>query len=168
MAATADPGEHGHGEGGWRGGEGRGGGDRGGDHGGGRWREDGGGRPEGPPEGGRWGGRYPAQDGGPVYAEPPRRQVNSQPAPQPNSLGRDWREQQDEAREGVRRGQFQSMGQVLGRLRQRQPGRQLDAGLEQGADGRPVYRVRWAAANGRRIDYIIDARTGAILGEEGQ
>jgi uncharacterized membrane protein YkoI len=60
------------------------------------------------------------------------------------------------------------MGGVLADLRRRQPGRPLDAGIEQMADGRPVYRVRWAAADGRRIDYIVDARTGAILAEEGR
>jgi uncharacterized membrane protein YkoI len=53
---------------------------------------------------------------------------------------------------------------VLPELRRRSPGRQLDAGLEQGWDGRPVYRVRWGAANGRRIDYIIDAQTGQVIG----
>ena len=37
-------------------------------------------------------------------------------------------------------------------------GRVLDAGLE----GRN-YRVRWAAADGRRIDFIVDAETGQII-----
>ena len=85
-----------------------------------------------------------------------------------NSLGDGWREQQNEAREGVRRGEYRPLGGVLSDLRRRQPGRQLDAGIEQGRDGRPVYRVRWAAQNGQRIDYIVDARTGAILAEEGR
>jgi YebC/PmpR family DNA-binding regulatory protein len=39
----------------------------------------------------------------------------------------------------------------------------LDAGLEDHG-GRPVYRVRWQAANGERIDFIVDARSGAIIG----
>ena len=38
------------------------------------------------------------------------------------------------------------------------PGRVLDAGLE----GRN-YRVRWATADGRRIDFIVDAETGQII-----
>ena len=33
-----------------------------------------------------------------------------------------------------------------------------------GKDGRPIYRVRWQAANGQRIDFIVDATTGAIIG----
>ena len=68
----------------------------------------------------------------------------------------------------VRQGRYVPLRQVLPGIRRRQPGRQLDVGIEQGQGGRPVYRVRWAAANGRRIDYMVDARTGAILGAEGQ
>jgi len=117
----------------------------------------------GPPPGGRWGdGRYPPPPNGapaPNY-EQPRGRVNS--------LGEGWSEQQNAAREGVRSGQLRPMTGVLSELRRRQPGRPLDAGIEQMEDGRPVYRVRWAAANGRRIDYIVDARTGAILAEEGR
>jgi uncharacterized membrane protein YkoI len=47
------------------------------------------------------------------------------------------------------------------------PGRMLDAWQEVGPDGRPAYRVRWAAAGGRRIDFIVDAQTGAIIGQNG-
>jgi hypothetical protein len=90
------------------------------------------------------------------------------PAPPYNSLGEGWREQQDEARRGVRQGGYRPLAQVLGDLQRRNPGRQLDAGIERGFNGQPVYRVRWAARNGRRIDYIVDARTGAILRAEGQ
>lgn len=141
----------GHGRGGWR----AEGGGRGGDPYGGRGRAEGPRRPEGP----SYGGRYPGPYGG-AYAEPPRSRYG-------NSLGEYYGDQQDEAREGVRQG-FRSMRTVMDDLRRRTPGRLLDAGLEQGPDGRPVYRVRWGAANGRRIDYIIDARTGAILEAEGQ
>ena len=104
----------------------------------------------------------------------PRRQARDAPPPfrvRPqvyNSLGEGWREQQDEARRGVRQGGYRPLAQVLGQLQRRNPGRQLDAGIERGFNGQPVYRVRWAARNGRRIDYIVDARTGAILRAEGQ
>jgi uncharacterized membrane protein YkoI len=79
-----------------------------------------------------------------------------------DSLGAGWREQQDEARRGVQGGNV-PLAQVIETIRRRTPGRQLDAGLEDGADGRPVYRVRWATPDGRRIDYLVDARTGAII-----
>jgi hypothetical protein len=118
-----------------------------------------GGPPYGP--GGRW-------NGGGRYAPPPNGPLNAEPQGRENSLGGGWREQQDEARAGVRSGELRPLGGVLAELRRRQPGRQLDAGIEEGPDGRPVYRVRWAAQNGRRIDFIVDARTGAILSEEGR
>ncbi|HWY92127.1 MAG TPA: PepSY domain-containing protein [Chthoniobacterales bacterium] len=89
-------------------------------------------------------------------------QPQSQPQPHPNSLGADWRLQQDEAREGVRNHQLMPLGRVIEQVRIRTPGRQLDAGLEYQGE-RPIYRVRWMTKDGRRIDYLIDAVTGAIL-----
>ena len=85
----------------------------------------------------------------------------------PNSLGAGWRQQQDEARDAVRRGRHVPLGRVLEQLRRRAPGKQLDVGIEQ-REGRSVYRVRWAAADGRRIDYIVDAETGAVLRADGE
>ena len=84
-----------------------------------------------------------------------------------DSLGAGWREQQDEARRGVQAGQYIPLARVLDIIRKQTPGRQLDAGLEQ-AGGRAVYRVRWAADGGRRIDYLVDAQSGAILQAEGR
>ncbi len=53
------------------------------------------------------------------------------------------------------------LAQVIDQVRRRTPGRLLDAGLE-GA-GRPIYRVRWAADDGRRVDFLVDAESGRIL-----
>ncbi len=176
IVAIADPGGrgggHGHGgggRGGWEGGGGRGwqggGPGRGGFERGGSFERGGGfegqGRWRGRPDDGDRGGERDRWSGG-------REGERYAPRPRMNSLGEGWREQQDEARAGVRSGQFRPLSGVLSDLRRRQPGRQLDAGIEQGRDGRPVYRVRWAARNGQRIDYIVDARTGAILAEEGR
>jgi hypothetical protein len=104
----------------------------------------------------------------PTFAQP---QANRPPAarpapapkpPHPDSLGADWRLQQDEARQGVRNHQLLPLSRVIEQVRARTPGRQLDAGLEyQGT--RPIYRVRWMTRDGRRLDYLIDAATGAIL-----
>ncbi|HEY5072488.1 MAG TPA: PepSY domain-containing protein [Caulobacteraceae bacterium] len=80
----------------------------------------------------------------------------------PNSLGAGWREQQYEARFGVRRGAMAPLGRVIEGIGRRTPGRQLDAGIEF-EGGRTVYRVRWITTHGRRIDYIVDAATGNIL-----
>ena len=89
-------------------------------------------------------------------------QPANKPPPPPNSLGADWRLQQDEVRKGVRDHQLIPLGRVIEQIRARTPGRQLDAGLEN-QGGRPIYRVRWMTKDGRRIDYLIDAVTGAIL-----
>jgi hypothetical protein len=86
---------------------------------------------------------------------------------QPDSLGAGWRQQQGEARDAVRSGRAVPLSRVIEQIRRRTPGRQLDAGMEE-QSGRPVYRVRWAADDGRRIDYIVDAETGAILRADGE
>jgi uncharacterized membrane protein YkoI len=90
------------------------------------------------------------------------------PPPQGDSLGADWREQQNEARATVRAGRHIPLERVIDAIRRRTPGRLLDTGMEAGPDGHAVYRVRWAAATGRRIDFLVDARSGAILSEQGK
>jgi uncharacterized membrane protein YkoI len=76
----------------------------------------------------------------------------------PDSLGADWRAQSDQARDGVQSGRLVPLSRVIEMIGRRVPGRVLDAGRE----GRN-YRVRWAADDGRRIDFIVDAETGQIL-----
>jgi uncharacterized membrane protein YkoI len=80
----------------------------------------------------------------------------------PDSLGADWGQQQDEARAGVTERRLVPLAQVISQLHARDRGRPLDAGLEYQGD-RAIYRVRWMSADGRRIDFLIDATTGAIL-----
>lgn len=84
-----------------------------------------------------------------------------------NSLGADWRPQQEEARSGVRQGRMLPLESVAPRLNRRTPGRLLDAGIERRGD-QTLYRVRWQAADGRRIDYLVDAATGAVIGAYGE
>ncbi len=85
-----------------------------------------------------------------------------QPQPGNDSLGGDYGPQQDPVRNGVKQGRYIPLGHVIREINGRDPGYQLDAGLEQ-EGGRAVYRVRWASSNGRRKDYIVDATSGAIL-----
>lgn len=80
-----------------------------------------------------------------------------------NSLGDGWAPREDDAREGVRGGRLVPLESVIRNIARSTPGRLLDAGLED-RGGRPIYRVRWQAANGQRIDFIVDAATGAIIG----
>jgi hypothetical protein len=112
---------------------------------------------------------YPAYPPAPAYAPPPGAYPYPSQPPRraPNSLGAEWAQQQDLARAGVRQGRMIPLGQVMTGIRRTTPGRLLDAGLEPGPNGQPAYRVRWAAAGGRRIDFIVDAVTGAILARTG-
>ena len=99
---------------------------------------------------------------GAAAAQPSNPNPTRPPPHRENSLGADWRQQQDEARQGVRQRRIMPLAGVIQQLRRRTPGRQLDAGLEYQGD-RPIYRVRWMTADGRRVDYMIDAATGQVL-----
>ncbi|HWF76918.1 MAG TPA: PepSY domain-containing protein [Caulobacteraceae bacterium] len=110
-----------------------------------------------------------AAAGGAMAQQSPQRPPANQPAGkpanpphQPNSLGADWRLQQDEVRQQRQQRRIMPLSQVIERINARSPGRQLDAGLEYQGD-KPIYRVRWMTRDGRRVDYLIDATTGAIL-----
>ena len=109
----------------------------------------------------------PAYSTAPPPAYTPAQTYPAPPAYAPNSLGAGWGQQQDAARRGVRQGALMPLRDVMTRIRRGTPGRLLDAGLEPGPGGRPAYRVRWAATNGRRIDFIVDAATGAIIRSNG-
>lgn len=87
---------------------------------------------------------------------------------QPDSLGAGWSPLQGgQAKNQVRAGQIVPLSTATEAVRRRIPGRLLDAGLE--PDGpRQVYRVRWAAADGRRLDIIADAATGQVIRQEGR
>jgi Peptidase propeptide and YPEB domain len=161
LAAGVQPvwAQGGHGFGGFGGG-------RGGFHGG---------RPAfGPPRGYAPGGPWRRPGGYPGPYPPPADRWPAGAAPPsyagrraPGSLDSDWREQQDEVRRAVREGRHIPLSQAIETVRRRAPGRELDAGLEPGPDGRAVYRLRWAGQNGRRTDYLVDATTGRIIGVVG-
>jgi hypothetical protein len=114
-------------------------------------------------------GRAPQGYGSPYYGQPgyaPGGYAPYGPPLRPPEAPRaalgGWREQQDVLRQGVRQGQLAPLGRVIGSIRQRTPGRQLDAHLEY-LGPRMVYRVVWVTDQGRRVDYFVDAATGAIL-----
>jgi hypothetical protein len=102
---------------------------------------------------------YPQQRGAPPQAFPPYGGPYRTGAP---AMGGRWRNQEDFLRQGVRQGQLAPLGRVIDNIRRVTPGRQLDAGLEY-VGPRLVYRVRWMTAQGRRVDYYVDATSGAIL-----
>ncbi|MGA2953733.1 MAG: PepSY domain-containing protein [Caulobacteraceae bacterium] len=123
------------------------------------------------PQGG-YGRGYPQAYPGRGYGGYPPARYGPTPGYAPNPYGPPtgggwrqqgaWRQQEDFLRQGVRQGQIAPLGSVIQNLRRITPGRQLDSDLEY-MGPRPVYRVRWMTANGRRVDYFVDATTGAIL-----
>jgi len=105
----------------------------------------------------------PSRNAGPHGPQQPVGRGPQGPLFPNDSLGAGWSPQQDAVRAGVREKRYVPLGQAIESIRRRGPGRELDAGLEQW-QGRPAYRVRWAEPDGRRIDYMVDAESGAILG----
>ena len=114
----------------------------------------------GPPRGSFMPGGPKARLGPPYPGPPPPGREDYAPG----NPGGEWREQQDVVRQGVREGQMAPLEGVIDNLRHLAPGRQLNTVVEtQG--GRTVYRVVWVTKQGRRVDYIVDAASGRVLGE---
>jgi hypothetical protein len=127
---------------------------------------------------GIYGGPHPAYTPNP-YGPPPNAIYGGRPYPPPYppapggygaygaGFGGGWRMQQDEVRRAVRDGRHVPLSQAIAAVRQRSPGHMLDAGVEPGPEGRSLYRLRWATNDGRRVDYLVDAATGAVVGVQG-
>ena len=76
------------------------------------------------------------------------------------------RDDQDQARAGVREGRRIPLSRVIPMIAARNPGRMLNVTTgDQG--GRPAYFVQWQQTNGRVVVFIVDAESGAILGRQG-
>ena len=71
----------------------------------------------------------------------------------------------DRARSAVEAGQIRPLQDILAEVRRRVPGRMLDARLQQ--NGQWVYQVILLQANGQVVAVTVDARTGQVLGVEG-
>ena len=67
------------------------------------------------------------------------------------------------ARQGVEAGEVQSLDRILSGIRQQFPGRLSD--VDGPEDGR--YRIKWLTPDGRVLMFDTDARTGRVLGVEG-
>jgi len=51
-------------------------------------------------------------------------------------------------------------------IAQRTPGRPLNTTLGD-SGGRPAYFVQWLMASGRVVVFIVDAESGAMIGQQG-
>lgn len=74
--------------------------------------------------------------------------------------------QQDNARAAVQGGHVRPLGEIIGSIARRTPGSLIDAAGPINQGGRMVYRILWDA-NGRQIEYLVDARSGQILSANG-
>jgi len=71
-----------------------------------------------------------------------------------------------EARDARERGQTIPLKDVFKMLKARYGGYQLDADLYSSRGGLE-YHISWMTKDGRKIDLVVDARTGQIRGERG-
>jgi hypothetical protein len=73
------------------------------------------------------------------------------------------------ARQGVQSGQVRSLDQILNGIRRQRPGSLADVqGPNPSPEGEPRYRLKWITPDGRVLWLDTDARTGRVLGVEGE
>ena len=76
--------------------------------------------------------------------------------------------QPNRAREGVQSGEVRSLDQILNGIRRERPGSLADVeGPNFGPYGEPHYRLKWLTPDGRVLWLDTDARTGRVLGVQG-
>lgn len=76
------------------------------------------------------------------------------------------RDDQGQARAAVRAGKQIPLARVIQQIASRTPGQLLNTTTgDQG--GRPAYFVQWRKADGGVVVFVVDAETGAILGQRG-
>ena len=76
------------------------------------------------------------------------------------------RDDQDQARAAVRAGRQIPLSRVIAMIAARTPGQQINTTTgDQG--GRPAYFVQWRKTNGGVVVFVVDAETGAMLGQQG-
>lgn len=73
---------------------------------------------------------------------------------------------QEQARDAVRAGRLIPLSRIIPSIAARTPGRLLNATVgDQG--GRPAYFVQWQKTDGRVVVFVVDAESGAMLGQQG-
>jgi len=76
------------------------------------------------------------------------------------------RDDQDQARAAVRAGRQIPLTRVIQMIGARTKGSYLNTTTgDQG--GRPVYFVQWRMPDGRVVVFVVDAESGAMLGQQG-
>ncbi|KCZ51176.1 PepSY domain-containing protein [Hyphomonas pacifica] len=86
----------------------------------------------------------------------------------PPAMAQDWKNSWSpgQARDSVREGKTVPLSQIFQSLKRQYGGYQLGADLfDRG--GNPQYRIDWMTGDGRKMRFIVDARTGRILDRQG-
>jgi uncharacterized membrane protein YkoI len=106
---------------------------------------------------------------GAAQASPPGRGAVPVPERPAVLLAReDWADEDrsyDRARRASERGEILPLSEVLAQVRERSPGRVLEAELER-EHGLWVYELKILDPAGRLLEVSVDARTGQPLGRE--
>jgi hypothetical protein len=77
-------------------------------------------------------------------------------------VGQNWNP--NDARDAVREGRHMPLRELLRAVEAQIPG-QLRGGaqLQERGNGRAVYLLRWQTPDGRLLDLVVDAETGAVM-----
>jgi uncharacterized membrane protein YkoI len=68
--------------------------------------------------------------------------------------------------EAARPAHLVPLSKVIATIQARTPGQYLNTTMgDQG--GRPVYRIQWRMRDGHMAVFVVDAETGAVIGQEG-
>src|SRR3546814_17339068 len=75
---------------------------------------------------------------------------------------------QDDARRAVRSGEARPLAEILSGLRERYPGRVLDADIVERGGGDWTYGIRLLDTSGRVVELDVDARSGRVRRGRGE
>ncbi|HAE28597.1 MAG TPA: hypothetical protein DCG58_15640 [Hyphomonas adhaerens] len=87
----------------------------------------------------------------------------------PAASAQDWMNQfsPGQARDSRNQGRTVPLSQIFNSLKRQYGGYQLGADLYDRGNGKAVYEIDWMTKNGRKMHFVVDAQTGAILDRRG-
>lgn len=87
----------------------------------------------------------------------------------PAAQAQGWADQfsPGQARESRSQGRTVPLSQIFSNLKQQYGGYQLSADLYNKGNGKAVYEIDWMTGDGRKMHFVVDAQSGAILDRRG-